>query len=1579
MKELNWNKFKAKFNGKEEKSFESLSYLLFCREFGQPNGIFRYFNQTGIETEPVLVNGEWIGFQSKFYETKISENVANLKKSILKAKSKNKNLNKIYFYLNQEFSESSKKTKKEPEYKKEIEKYAKSQAVQIEWRVPSHFEIQLSYPDTKNLAQHFFSLEKSVIDFLTELSNHTTALLKPIRSHIRFNSNEIKIDRTKTIKALQRTLETSPFVVLSGEGGVGKTALVKDIYDTIGETHPFFMFKAAEFNVPHINQFFKNYGDFSLTDFIEEFNDETEKYIVIDSAEKISDLQYTEPLQEFLGTLLEHNWKVIFTTRYSYLDDLRFQFIEIYQIDFKLFFIEKLEIIELEALAQIYDFELPKNEKLLEVLKNPFYLNEYLKIYQEVSQNTNYAEFKNLLWKTKIAKSADERETCFLTIAEKRANTMSFFVDVDEIGDKSALKALETDEVIKKDTQAGGYFITHDVYEEWALDKIIEGSFSKAESISSFFDSLGESLPFRRAFREWLSEKLQNNLAEVKFLVDESLENSSIKKFWKDEIIVSVLLSDYSKIFFQMFEKTLLENDQELLIRIIFLLRTACKETDEDSLISLGISRKHRFSLDFVFTKPKGSGWSSTIAFVYKYLVKIGLSKINYILPLISDWNSKFKEGLTTKQASQIALFLYEEIHSEKYRYSFRNNTAELIKVIVGGSAEIKKELTEIFEEVVSKKEKSHQAKYYELAKASLSSALESFEIAKNLPEQIIKLANLFWLNDFDEEDDEYKYTKMMEIEDHFGISANSSDYFPASTFQTPVYQLLKFAPDQTIDFILDFTNKTVEAYVKSDLDSGRVEEVEICIKNAIPINQYINGRIWNVYRGTQTNPYLLSSIHMALEKYLLEHGKIVSGEILESWCKHILQNSKSASMTALVISLALAYPEKLFNIALILFQTKELFHYDTSRLVLDQSAKDFYSFGSDLNSANALFENERIKTCDDKHRKFSLEHLAFKYQIIHLAEKSDFETQRNKIWEILDDHYKNLLSEAEQTEEDKVWRICLARMDARKMTYQIEEQSEKNGTTISFKPNLDDDIRQISEDSRKKTAENMKYMPLLLWAKYRYRNDTDNYKKYPQYEENPKLVIAEAKEITQELNNKGSNSFSLFYSSAPGYVCVVLLRDFFEKLNNKEKDSCLKIISEIISIPLQDNDYSYQFLDGTEPAVSNIDLLFKHFPESKDEIKSILLLLLLHSDRKIKAFAVNSFHNGFWEFGFDDAQSLFLGYLYLKPKYDKARKEIMEENYNGEIVPFTGISTRGLIPQFCDMYEEELKNIISNKIAFDSLKNLETLSFGILNRAFYLLPNNNNDETHHRFVAEISKIFADNEKMSAEDKKYGFTLKRKIYRKFAFYVLNSSEEKARIYIQPFVESFGTNKNIVDLLDAFVSAEDNLNQYENFWIIWELFYEEIVEMCKKSRSHYNTKPIVRNYLLAQQEWKKDAKTWRSLKDRERLFFRKIAKDIGWHPSVFYSLLKFLDEIGREFIDDGIVWISDIIKSNKDFVQEELEMNTIYYLENLVRKYILTNRGNIRKTKRIKNQIIIILDFLVEKGSSTGYLLREEIL
>ena len=69
----NWDKFKEKFSENPQNNFEWFCYLLFCKEFKKPLGIFRYKNQAAIETNPIEVDGEIIGWQAKFYDPPLSK------------------------------------------------------------------------------------------------------------------------------------------------------------------------------------------------------------------------------------------------------------------------------------------------------------------------------------------------------------------------------------------------------------------------------------------------------------------------------------------------------------------------------------------------------------------------------------------------------------------------------------------------------------------------------------------------------------------------------------------------------------------------------------------------------------------------------------------------------------------------------------------------------------------------------------------------------------------------------------------------------------------------------------------------------------------------------------------------------------------------------------------------------------------------------------------------------------------------------------------------------------------------------------------------------------------------------------------------------------------------------------------------------------------------------------------------------------------------------------------------------------------------------------------------------------------
>ena len=69
----------------------------------------------------------------------------------------------------------------------------------------------------------------------------------------------------------------------------------------------------------------------------------------------------------------------------------------------------------------------------------------------------------------------------------------------------------------------------------------------------------------------------------------------------------------------------------------------------------------------------------------------------------------------------------------------------------------------------------------------------------------------------------------------------------------------------------------------------------------------------------------------------------------------------------------------------------------------------------------------------------------------------------------------------------------------------------------------------------------------------------------------------------------------------------------------------------------------------------------------------------------------------------------------------------------------------------------------------------------------------------------------------------------------------------------------------------------------------------------------------------------------------------------------------------------------MLSEHRSLWNVELEDYTIYYLENVTKNYIHINREKIKREARLKRTVLKLLDFLVEKGSVAGYMLRESIL
>lgn len=1373
------------------------------------------------------------------------------------------------------------------------------------------------------------SMDRRIYDTVLEIQNHTNNVLKIIKNQIDFGGNVIKINRKKIIEKLKEEIKNNSIIVLNGEGGVGKTSIIKELYSKKGELNSFYLFRGEEFEVSNVRDLLRG---ISLNDFIKFHGGYNQNVLVIDSAEKLNEIRNKEPLKEFLRELIRNKWKIILTTRKSYLEKLDNDFLNISNIYISNE-INELTLSELDKLSDKYGFLLPSDSKVKKLVRNLFYLNEYLRNYdRNLENNISYVDFKSNLWNKIVTKNNPQREQKFLAWVHEKTKGNQFYnkaVDIHGI-----FENLREEGILGY--EAAGYFINHDIYEEWALEKIIDVSFQTKENYEDFFYKIGNTLPIRRALRNWISEKLSLEVSEVEDFIEWVVEDSNIEKKLRDEIYTAILLSEYSCNFFNTFKGSLLENEYSLFKKFSLLIVVSCKEIDQVIDGIFGTTKK------YITTKPKGEGWKSLISFILGNFDKFEIEDIEIFLPIIYDWNCKTSKGETTRNSTLIALKYYELLDGSTY--SNQNKYLEkVIQTIFRGSSEIKNELDEICTSIIN----SENDTYRHLMKVAITT-MDGWSLTNSIPKQILKLLPIYWKKKKSKNIHGYFMPKSNEnVDDHYNlVSRFSLNSYPSSSYQTPILSLLRNKPIETMNFIINFINESSEHFSNSNFDES-LSKIKMKVGKKT-VEQWHSPGLWNMYRGysSPVTPYLLQSIHMALETFLLCWGKKLDSKMLERVLLLLLLKSKCSSISAVVSSTVLAYPEKTFNIATILFQVKEFIIEDKNRWKLDLLKSPSGIINSFCNYEKKIFANERFKASKDKHRKKSLADLLFELQLFTTEELSEEESNKRlkTLYKILDNHFQNILNE----DSNLTWELMLYKLDIRKVN--IECKKHLDGFLIESTPKIPQELKDRREKMDNIIKENLgelKYLDLKLWSEFRLKKNKD-FKKYSEYEENPKIAFDKMKEIHDDFSKEKKDFLLSLNVSTLVYVSSVLIRDFNNTLDAEEIIFSKNIILQFSNFSFEKN-YYFQLNDEIDVAISSLIDLIKNFPEEKNKIKMILF----------KSTFTNisiSMVTKLWEQYPKDAKSLLLGYIKIATKINNIsdKEKVFNEN------------------------SLEIEKILNNEIVYRDLPELNSSNGLVLGNSFKLLPTNIKDqeikEIAEKIIINILPKFSEISKYEELDSDF--------LKKLSLILLNSTFRNIDFYLKPFIDNFKASEMIARLFTNLVSTQDRIKQVEQFWYIWYFFRESVINLCKTTETR-DSKKVVYSYLLAKTAygssmWEESAQDWHTLTKSNKRFIKGIVSEVGNYPPVLYSLCTLVNGIGSKFLKESIPWISNILKDEINLDDKDLIKNIVYLLELMLEKYISENEVIIKTTIMKKREVENILDYMINNGSEKAHVLRENL-
>jgi energy-coupling factor transporter ATP-binding protein EcfA2 len=1431
---------------------------------------------------------------------------------------------------------------------------------------------------------------KSWVADVKKLEDHSNYILGGIQSNI----GGVHIERSDLLKQLLQMTEESAFVFLTGERGCGKSSLIKQFAEFIINYAPVFCFRTEDFDKGHLDHVFSAIGlTGALSDLEASFALWPKKYLLIESLEKLLELQSTVAFTDLINFLRKQlGWVVIASGRDYAYQPITFNHIQPMRINYSTLLVKEFSDEDIQFLLDNNEAlrTLSANQSIKSMLKNPFFAELAYRVAQSGTQFTTSdreMDFRNAVWRNVISKEQVrvgglplKRKRTFIDIAVRRAKALVYGVPESEF-DPAPLLKLEEDNLIRRDTSSGLVSPLHDIFEDWALEQYIEDNFQiNRGNIKLFLNNVGHEPALNRSFRLWLHQKLRIG-SNVTQLVMDILNNGEIQQVWKDETISALLLGKQPYDFLNMLNDQLFCNDNHLLKRFCFILRISCKTPNEEALNEIS-DQGNAYSL---FLKPYGSGWDAIIHVLFEQRTRITDTLLPHVLEVLHDWSSLIHiEKDLPSSAREVGLLGLHLLNMLKGIYRENDRVKRLLSVIVKVVPAIHSEFIELLEEDVFSIKNGNRLNYIEGLRDIVLTGFDTAFLCKCDPDIVVRVALHHWLVDDSKKGRNTYLLGRKEVEECFGLHSYRTDlgFFPPSGAKGPFMYLLRYHPRKGLDFIVELLNIAGKKYAESDLDSpGRysplpiennkpsAKQVEILLHDGSSAIQYCSGRLWLGYRGHSVMPYVLQSALMALENWLIEVVKYsASNETLEWIFNHILRSSNSVMTTAILVSVATGFPEKLGKLSIPLIRVPEFYDLDLERRVHERGGQEinWFKAGVNRNPLADYYTEERRNATLQTWRKEDMESLITRLQFTNL---------RPEILEIIDD----LRIKAPNNE---AWRFRFYRIDSRGWSTEVDE---KNNQIVFKAGTLETDLVETQEKTQEQRAILNRSMSLLIWSEKKYQKEVMDQEYYPQWKD----ALADAKNLFNILDNGEGHNLVQFHFESIIKAAAVLIRDYSSEMSDEDVSWCINLLVEAIFLNADTEDYSLisdkTNADGTPFAAAVLPIFFDFAeqPKEADFVKKVIVTALTHANASVRTEVANGIREHLWARDTDFAQKCIIGSI------EYARVILEERNKKGsyvlwEDINFEGRAEEGLIL----VWKVQLRDRIASGEISTEIENLSFRSHSSWDMLIpcLMIPNESTDAFHILLMSQMLRsIFeaeALNNKYMYDDEKgieINYELPFNFAKRFGEYFLSLPEEISDQFIELLHIGCDIAPNFINnvLLHIELFSEKQNNK-QLYWHLWDRLSEGVQKIAisfSKEKKSDNRGKLIRGMLHADTPWQKVDFEKHDI-DLGGDLILNFVDAAGMNPDVFESMASLIYNFPDIFFESGL----RILARH----QEEIggltlfsRINTAFYLEQSIQRFLLKNREPL--TREIHHSCWVLLDAIIETASSGAYYLREHLI
>lgn len=1530
MRQPTWNEFLGKNPKDPEGAFEALCRLLFRTRYGIGDSLPYFYNNAGDETVPVTEGDDIVGFQCKFFsgDTIDDSRAGQIKHSIENAHTHYPNQTRIIVYTNLAFGNpkaGSLKTSRQ----QDIENTAKANSLAIEWMFGDNI---LDTVAKNDLAYDlFFDIWSNTSKLPNSVKKQNERNFRNIDSTIKFAGQVISLDRSRLVSALSELLARKKHVIISGESGSGKSAVVKKYWETLPDAnHAFYMLNGIQFGVSSADGLFSMDEAFTFSGFKDFYAGTPVKELFIDSAEKLMEQSNHLTLHTVIDELSQAGWTFVFTCKTAFAEGLGTLLAKAGLITTVLK-VDEMDEGELEAVLNQYQIPVPKNDKVKQQIRIPFYLARYCEMDLENAESLS--SFRDNVWNRKVrgatcGPAQQKREECMIRIIREQQEKRAYLVAIPDL-DHEAAFALETEDVI---TNYGykGYAVKHDIYTDWTLDYIIERDFDTREHCLQLLKEPPASISYSNAFNRWLSARIDNSEACPEHVVEAFIDGETDKQ-WEFGILSSIgRSSQYACKFFSKYEEPLKANDYELFSRFIDVLHVSCQN------VRNVIEYKGK---KYNVAAPGGAGWDVAVEFLYAnrghYYMR-HLASVYKVLDAYCKLGPKAKEW---QKAAELSLYLFDEIAGMRQSgESFWMEDAKPWCILVCSYAfAIKGKLQDRFRQVIENRWVEHSDPYAELV-AFILRDCEYISILGPVcaacMKEVVALMDLIWreqppvpkkcdwpFRSVRENDYNYDYW--------FGLNGDFDDglsYFPASGFQTPLVPLLEaeyryHSEDLPVTkFLVKFINESVECYSKRNTQNHEpVESIEVVTPEGEHHELLSSLGLWTLYRGVGniSAPHLIESLHMALETFLLdliaktEKGNDGNRKYAHKIAGYILNNAGSVSLYSVLASIAMAEPHEFFGELLALCQDVRFLSYDMSRFSCEQTAG---MMTMDL-PGHEQMTGERKKSNGYPHRKTCLERVLLDRQIVYDGCEGDEAKERLERAYAVVDSLKEQVKGMNPVRPD--YEFILARLDYRSMDKK-EIRLPDGRKAVQLTPNLSEKLQKVQRESQQ-NEEWMRGMNLHMWAEKMFEGDEKALKSFG-YGKDVRQVLSDIR-IVEKRNNEAAPV--PMYLNCDGYASImasaILLMKLQGALTVEEQEECWDRVMSALRRP---GSLVASSMTGINICLNAIPVLIALHPEEYESFSAIMA-----------------------------------AYANVREEYNNTRIcDILSQV----------ILTGELWNKFPGIMNGALELLLRDMQTGGQTKMSPGQATAIL---CLLTVMTNNRTLGDECVEAIASLW--------EPRQHHRTLLRSYHDSdlVARYILNAPIDDVDRLIAPYANLFDAEHDYDTLLSSVLFYAVNHDKYDNFWRVWYAMREPL----ERTARNFGNSRLVNTYLLNPPYLTTTTENWFRLEEKDLVFFEKVVEDMTDNPAVLYALSKVFTTFGKPFALKGLSLFARIAEANgQSIVSEDIQAAVIMNLELFVTYVYHSYQQEIRRNSGTRKNLEVVLRFMIDNGSQAAAAMMEKL-